>query len=50
MILESYETLVKIVTEYLEKNKKTIYDLISISKQPTFDKELTTYLEKISIC
>jgi AIPR protein len=47
MILESYETLVKIVTEYLEKYKKTSYDLISISKLPTFDKVVTTHLENL---
>jgi hypothetical protein len=49
MILESYNLLVKIVEEHLEKNNKTSYDLISISKQPTFDKEITSYLENFLI-
>lgn len=40
----AFNKLVEIITIYLKRNKKTVYDLISISKNPSFDKEITTYL------
>lgn len=33
--------LVTVVREYMDSNQKTVYDLISISKNPTFDKEVS---------
>lgn len=45
LIIKALNQLVIIVKKYLDDNKKTVYDLISISKNPTFDKEITNLLQ-----
>ena len=44
-IIEAFNELVILIKKYLKDNKKTVYDLISISKNPTFDKEITNSLK-----
>jgi len=48
IILDSFNTLVDIVSTHLSNNNKNIYDLISISKQSSFDKEINIYLEEMA--
>ena len=46
-IEESFNLLLKIMKKYLEDNHKTLYDLISISKNPALDKEITKHLKNL---
>ena len=45
---KSFGALVKLAKQYLKDNDKNIYDLISISKNPNFDKEITRFLVRNS--